>query len=289
MKDEVCGAGRGSAWKLTRSYILGPWTDEIICFVDRTAASDPPPRYYFTKDRLNSTRELISASATVVTSYDYDVWGTPTESHLSGNLSTRYRHAGWLWAGSGPAAYFAALAVYFPDLARRAVPDSNGYLLGPLTVRSGLDGQGQPPVRTGVMGPVEVRPFRVREAWEMWWMNVLIPSDPCYLYGEDARCQTADREHLANTCWNDLCNSACCGPFLCCAYCWCKAGGRYHNWYHKQQCKVKDLCCASPAGYLGSVYVRWCGPPPWFEETRRYCEFAWTSRTCPDEWLDWWL
>jgi len=91
MKDEACGAGRGSAWTLTRSYILGPWTDEIICFVDRTAASDPPPRYYFTKDHLNSTRELINASATVVTSYDYDVWGTPTESHLSGNVSKRYQ------------------------------------------------------------------------------------------------------------------------------------------------------------------------------------------------------
>jgi len=91
MKDKVCGAAYSSAWPLTSSYILGPWTDEIICFVDRTAASDPPPRYYFSKDRLNSTRELINASATVMTSYEYDVWGTPTESHLSGNVSTRYR------------------------------------------------------------------------------------------------------------------------------------------------------------------------------------------------------
>jgi len=33
----------GSAWGLEKSYILGPWTDEIICFVDRTAASDPSP------------------------------------------------------------------------------------------------------------------------------------------------------------------------------------------------------------------------------------------------------
>ena len=94
MKDKVCGAEYSSGWGLEKSYILGPWTDETICFVDRTAASDPPPRYYFTKDRLNSTRELINASATVVTSYDYDVWGTPTESHLSGNISTRYRHMG---------------------------------------------------------------------------------------------------------------------------------------------------------------------------------------------------
>ena len=96
MKDEACGAGCSSAWALTRSYILGSWTDEIICFVDRTADSDPPPRYYFTKDRLNSTRELISASATVMSSYDYDVWGTPTESDLSGNVSTSYL-AGRAW------------------------------------------------------------------------------------------------------------------------------------------------------------------------------------------------
>jgi len=98
MKDEVCGAGCSSAWTVTSSYILGPWTDEIVCFVDRTADSDPPPRYYFTKDRLNSTRELINASATVMTSYDYDVWGSPTESHLSGNISTRYRAKAAEWS-----------------------------------------------------------------------------------------------------------------------------------------------------------------------------------------------
>jgi len=108
MKDKVCGPGYSSAWTLPSSHILGSWTDEIICFVDRTADSDPPPRYYFTKDRLNSTRELINASATVMTSYDYDVWGTPTESHVSGDVSTRYRfsasetsdRAGLAWLGA---------------------------------------------------------------------------------------------------------------------------------------------------------------------------------------------
>ena len=98
MKDKVCGADYSSAWGLEKSYILGPWTDEIICFVDRTADSDPPPRYYFTKDRLNSTRELINASATVMTTYDYDLWGAPTESHLSDNISTRYRAGGRAWS-----------------------------------------------------------------------------------------------------------------------------------------------------------------------------------------------
>jgi len=76
--------------------------------VDRTAASDPPPRYYFTKDRLNSTRELVSASATVVTSYDYDVWGSPTESHLSGNISTHYQFTGRPYREASSLHYYRA-------------------------------------------------------------------------------------------------------------------------------------------------------------------------------------
>jgi len=97
-----------SAWGLEKSYILGPWTDEIICFVDRTADSDPPPRYYFTKDWLSSTRELINASATVMTTYDYDVWGSPTETHLSGSVSTHYQFTGRPYREASSLHYYRA-------------------------------------------------------------------------------------------------------------------------------------------------------------------------------------
>ena len=78
-----------SSWSLTRSYILGPRVDEIIAMIDRT--TDPNVTHYLTRDRLGSTRELLSASQTINTRYSYDAWGDPTETRLSGSVSTRYR------------------------------------------------------------------------------------------------------------------------------------------------------------------------------------------------------
>jgi len=67
-----------------------------------------------TKDRVNSTRELISASETVMASCDYDLWGTPTETHLSGNVSTMYRGAGTGEGWSAPDECAAGFRVAFP-------------------------------------------------------------------------------------------------------------------------------------------------------------------------------
>jgi len=81
-----------SNWTLNKSYILGPRVDEIIALIDRT--SDPNVSYYFTRDRLGSTRELVNSSETVNTRYAYDVWGSPTQTQFVGNVSSQYRFTG---------------------------------------------------------------------------------------------------------------------------------------------------------------------------------------------------
>jgi len=50
----------GSAWGVEKSYILGPWTDEIVCFVDRTADSDPHPDT--TSPKTGSTPPVSSST-----------------------------------------------------------------------------------------------------------------------------------------------------------------------------------------------------------------------------------
>jgi len=85
-------ADYSSNWSLTRSYIFGPRVDEMIAMIDRT--TDPNVTHYFTRDRLGSTRELVNASETLMTRYDYDAWGSPTETQLSGSVSSRYRFTG---------------------------------------------------------------------------------------------------------------------------------------------------------------------------------------------------
>jgi len=100
-------------WTLEKSYILGPRVDEIIAMIDRT--TDPNVSYYFMRDRLDSTRELVNTSETINTRYDYDVWGDPTESQLSGNVSTRHLCAGLTWDGR---ALYLRKPPWSPELGR---------------------------------------------------------------------------------------------------------------------------------------------------------------------------
>jgi len=81
-----------SSWSLTRSYVGGPRAGVLIGMVDRTA--DPNETYYFMKNRLGSTHNVVDSSGTVATRYDYDAWGHPRETHVSGNVSTRYLGGG---------------------------------------------------------------------------------------------------------------------------------------------------------------------------------------------------
>ena len=81
-----------TSWSLKTSYVHGVWRDEALCMLDRT--TEPSSPYYFMADRDKSTRELLDSSENVKTRYEYDVWGAPTETHLSGAVSTRYRARG---------------------------------------------------------------------------------------------------------------------------------------------------------------------------------------------------
>ncbi len=82
-----------SNWSLVTSYILG--ADAML---DRT--TDPDTAYYLTRDRLGSTRELVNSSEVIKTRYGYDAWGDPTETQLSGGVSTDYRFRGWYYAST---------------------------------------------------------------------------------------------------------------------------------------------------------------------------------------------
>jgi len=66
-------ADYNSSWSLTRSYILGPRVDEIIAMIDR--AGDLNTAYWLMKNRLVSTHNAVASSETVMTAYDYGVWG----------------------------------------------------------------------------------------------------------------------------------------------------------------------------------------------------------------------
>jgi len=99
-----------SNWSLVTSYMLG--ADAML---DRT--TEPDTAYYVTRDRLGSTRELVSASETVNTGYAYDVWGKPTETQFSGSVSTDYRFRGWYYASTSD--HYAGTGVdYDPGLGR---------------------------------------------------------------------------------------------------------------------------------------------------------------------------
>jgi len=76
-----------SNWSLVTSYILG-----ANAMLDRT--TDPDTVHYLTRDRLDSTRELVNSSETVNTRYAYDSWGDPAETQLSGSVSSSYLFCG---------------------------------------------------------------------------------------------------------------------------------------------------------------------------------------------------
>jgi len=115
-----------SNWTLEKSYILGPRIDEIIVMIDRT-----------TKDKLGSTRELMSDSETVDTRYEYDAWGDPTETQLIASVSTRYRGAGVEFLTAG---LYASGRMYDPSEGRDTkanfdrisiIPDGGRYNINP--------------------------------------------------------------------------------------------------------------------------------------------------------------
>jgi len=207
MEDKVCGADYSSGWGLEKSYILGLWTDEIVCFVDRTADSDPPPRYYFTKDRLNSTRELINASATVMTRYDYDVWSVTSEAHLVGSVSTRYRAGGLEDLAEGM--YAKPKTMYDPSVGREVKGNFNYTMVFPDGGR--YEGPGR------ALGPAMVEPrlcTNVPVAYghdpppegycEMWWRECTARCEStgaCHANWHKALCYRCCRCYYKR-CWN---------------------------------------------------------------------------------------
>jgi len=82
-------ADYNSNWALKTSYVRLPDCLEIVGMLDRTA--DPTPVYYFAKDGQMSTRELLNGFENVVTRYSYDAWGDPTETKLTGDISSLFR------------------------------------------------------------------------------------------------------------------------------------------------------------------------------------------------------
>jgi len=99
-------ADYSSNWSLNKSYIMGPRVDEIIAVIGRT--TDPNVTHYFTRDRLGSTRELVNTSETVKTRYAYNVWGDPTETQLSGSVTTRYQFTGRSFDSTSDLYYYRA-------------------------------------------------------------------------------------------------------------------------------------------------------------------------------------
>jgi RHS repeat-associated protein len=60
---------------LLRKFVYGPGIDEPICMIDVT---DSNAVYYYHFDGLGSVAALSDASANIVESYSYDVFGAPT-------------------------------------------------------------------------------------------------------------------------------------------------------------------------------------------------------------------
>jgi len=108
-------ADYSSNWTLTKSYILGPRVDEIIAMIDRT--TDPNNSYYIAKDGLASSRELMNAGQSTNTRYDYDVWGSPSETKTSGNVSIDFRFNGTYYASPAQLCCHGEL-VYDPEIGR---------------------------------------------------------------------------------------------------------------------------------------------------------------------------
>jgi len=137
-----------SSWSLVTSYILGG-----DAMVDRT--TDPDTAYYLTQDRLGSTRELVNGSETLNTRYDYNAWGDPTETHLSGNVSTDYRFRGWYYASTSE--HYAGTGLdYDPGLGRTYQKNVSGALGSPY-------GSPNPLSPTPLYGGDEWGPFCVEQ------------------------------------------------------------------------------------------------------------------------------
>ncbi|MFC1792057.1 RHS repeat-associated core domain-containing protein [Planctomycetota bacterium] len=60
---------------MLRKFVYGPGIDEPICMIDVT---DSNAVYYYHFDGLGSVAALSDASADIVESYSYDVFGAPT-------------------------------------------------------------------------------------------------------------------------------------------------------------------------------------------------------------------
>jgi len=90
------------------------WCGAVLCLAhDNTQAGSPVSTqyfrqgaiingtpYYYVQDRLGTVRELVTASGTVATQYDYDPYGNPTL--LSGTVGSDISYAGYFYhAASG--------------------------------------------------------------------------------------------------------------------------------------------------------------------------------------------
>jgi len=151
-----------SNWSLSKSYILGPSIDEIIAMIDRT--TEPNTSYYFTRDRLGSTRELVNTEETINARYAYDVWGDPTETQLSGSISTRKQFTGRPY--SGTSALHNYRARYYANSVGRFVSRDPLYDMALTHVRNYAYVDNNPAT---MVDPTGLVPGLMDPAWGMSW------------------------------------------------------------------------------------------------------------------------
>ncbi len=58
-------------------------------------ASGTPPKYFYTRDHLGSSRELTDSAGAIKTRYGFDPYGVVTETFVSGSVSADMQYAGY--------------------------------------------------------------------------------------------------------------------------------------------------------------------------------------------------
>ena len=106
--ERTCQARNSSDTPIRRYYDEG----------EQLVTSNGTTSYYYAQDHLGSVRDLVTASGTVLASYDYDPYGNPTRSTIqTSGTRADYRYAG-LFHHAPSGLYLTHYRVYDPVMAR---------------------------------------------------------------------------------------------------------------------------------------------------------------------------
>jgi RHS repeat-associated protein len=73
--------------------------------------------YYYSRDHLDSVREVCNSSGTILTRYSYDPYGKTAVSHLSGSVDATFQYTG-IYAHSTSGLQLAVFRAYDPNTGR---------------------------------------------------------------------------------------------------------------------------------------------------------------------------